>query len=101
MSSPSDINNALASTFTITNDLVSKYIGVKMTYEDNKDNESDKSNNEDNLQIDIVEVSPVSISNTSPRSNDSTKNHYTNRKCGICRQVGHTRTKCPKAAFSF
>ena len=66
--------------------------------------------NENNLQIDIAENSP--ISNTSPQSIGSNGGpisgpisgstiHYTNRRCGICREIGHTRTKCPKAAFTF
>ena len=61
---------------------------------------------ENNLQIDIAENSP--ISNASPQSIGSINEtittstiNATNRRCGICREIGHTRTKCPKAAFTF
>tara|TARA_B110000444_G_C18786981_1_gene570442 strand:+ start:64 stop:1008 length:945 start_codon:yes stop_codon:yes gene_type:complete len=58
----------------------------------------------DKLQITIEEYSPISnhssVSNLSPISTGTTIN-YSNRKCGICREVGHTRKKCPKAVLPF
>lgn len=72
-------------------------------------------NQEPNLQINIAEFSPVSNSsvsnnsieyNLSPMYNISSDTsgstmNYLNRKCGICREVGHTRKKCPKAKLPF
>jgi len=71
------------------------------------------SDQETNLQISITEnssetsletsletnFSPVST-NPSPLSTRITKN-YSNRKCGICKEVGHTRKKCPKVVLPF
>jgi hypothetical protein len=85
---------------------------------DNQETDNQETDNQetDNLQINIADYSPISnhsivsnlspVSNISPVSNPSpssirSPNNYLNRKCGICREVGHTRKKCPKAALPF
>jgi hypothetical protein len=76
-------------------------------------NNQEPDNQEPNLQINIAEFSPVSNSsvsnnsiepNLSPVSTTSSTTssmNYLNRKCGICREAGHTRKKCPKAKLPF